>query len=1045
LCSKISLLCNFTAWHVTTAASLDAICGMRPSPSTLLGSTVTFDRAGRALIALESDAVSFVELASSTTIRIPVDNARAVAGFDDQIWIATHDDRLLRVDRAGHAIGQPCALRFSARAVLEPAPCGPPAALWASDPALALIDDFGQFGASDVPTCDLALPLTGRRFVAARGTRLTLPSGLVVALSSPPVAGTVMADGKSVVLLVANRQLVSVSLGTGRTTVCGTVAANVRVANRRGLAITQLDPRTVSLLELGSGRSAGMIHFDHDVRDLALDPDGRRLAVRAADGSIEIHELASLLRRPVVEIAPQIEPAPELAATDDLDDPEVITSACRADAAPSPSTTPLVCARLSALDPRVRPIAIAPSSARAQLDRELRTVSLWALEAIAAAWDTRKLGYGNEGKHPYEHEVGAILGMNRGFAAEYRVAAREQLLEHEIALASDPTWRAVSTPVGALIDELGLDPLALDLLLVVAAAALWGDVARLYGILANDGGRATVDELLVQELLVGRHDRHAIAAALDPLAPLVRLGVIHVGAKRARPFAELSIDPVIGDRLRAVNPALGPATTIRTTPRALASLDIPRPVLASAILDLARAGQQHRIVIRGSIGSGRRTLACALAHEAGRDVAVIDATALPRHPDLFLVELARSLRRAQLIGLVPCIVNLGEVTFDERAGREVAAETLRVQPGPIVIIAAPDETVPVGAGHTAIRLPVLPETERRAVWQRALAEVDRSVGNLDAIAARYKIGPGVVRQAVTAAVAAGIAPDDDAAPEIETYIRQTRDQRLGQYATRVERLATWSSVVFPPDILDSLRELVARVRYGRQVYDTWGMSRTMATSRGLTALFQGQPGTGKTLVAGVIARELGLDLYQVDLSKVMSKWIGETERNLSTIFDAAEDGQVVLLFDEADSLFAKRTEVRSSNDRYANLEVNYLLQRLDSFGGVAVLTTNSGNTIDQAFKRRLSFRLSFPFPDEETREQLWRAHLPPELPVTGPLALDTLARKYQLSGGYIRNACLRAAFLAAQDETSLHQGHLERAVALEFAEHGKLSNSGAIS
>src|SRR5262249_21781269 len=303
---------------------------------------------------------------------------------------------------------------------------------------------------------------------------------------------------------------------------------------------------------------------------------------------------------------------------------------------------------------------------------------------------------------------------------------------------------------------------------------------------------------------------------------------------------------------------------------------------------------------------------------------------------------------------------------------------------------------------------------------------------VDALAARYKIGPGVIRQAVAAARDGAGVSDGDAAPAIEAYVRQTRDVRLGQYARRVARLASWSSVVFPPDILDSLRELVARVRYGRQVYETWGMNRTMATSRGLTALFQGQPGTGKTLVAGVIARELGLDLYQVDLSKVMSKWIGETERNLSTIFDAAEDGQVVLLFDEADSLFAKRTEVRSSNYRYANLEVNYLLQRLDSFAGIAVLTTNSGNSIDDAFKRRLSFRLSFPFPDEDTREQLWRAHLPPELPIAGPLTLDALARKYQLSGGYIRNACLRAAFLAAQDETSLHQHHLERAVALEY-------------
>jgi SpoVK/Ycf46/Vps4 family AAA+-type ATPase len=223
------------------------------------------------------------------------------------------------------------------------------------------------------------------------------------------------------------------------------------------------------------------------------------------------------------------------------------------------------------------------------------------------------------------------------------------------------------------------------------------------------------------------------------------------------------------------------------------------------------------------------------------------------------------------------------------------------------------------------------------------------------------------------------------------------------------------------------------------------MARAMATSRGLTALFQGPPGTGKTLVAGVIARELGLDLYQVDLSKVMSKWIGETERNLATIFDAAEDGQAILLFDEADSLFARRTEVRSSNDRYANLEVNYLLQRLDAFEGIAILTTNSGGTIDPAFKRRLSFQLSFPFPDEETRAELWRAHLPRELPRAGELTFDALARKYQLSGGYIRNACLRAAFLAAQEETPLHQHHLERAVALEFAELGKLSTTGSIA
>jgi hypothetical protein len=418
---------------------------------------------------------------------------------------------------------------------------------------------------------------------------------------------------------------------------------------------------------------------------------------------------------------------------------------------------------------------------------------------------------------------------------------------------------------------------------------------------------------------------------------------------------------------------------------------------------------------------------------------VIDAVALPRTTDAFVPELARCLRRAQLAGLVPCVAHLDEVAFDDRAGREVAAEVLKLHPGPVAAILQPGAAPPFAAGHVAITLPVLDETERHQAWLHALAEARLQLDEVDSLAARYRIGPGLIRRAIAAARDAS-----EPTVAIEAFIRQTRDTRLGQFARRVDRLASWSNIVLPPDILDSLRELVGRVRHGKLVYDTWGMSRAMHSSRGLTAMFQGRPGTGKTLVAGVIARELGLDLYQVDLSKVMSKWIGETERNLATIFDAAEDGQVVLLFDEADSLFAKRTEVRSSNDRYANLEVNYLLQRIDSFEGIAILTTNSGTTIDQALKRRLSFRLSFPFPDEETREQLWRAHLPPELAIRGPLTFDTLARKYQLSGGYIRNACLRAAFLAAQEDTAVHQHHLERAVALEFAELGKLTSTGAL-
>ncbi|MEJ7601374.1 MAG: ATP-binding protein [Kofleriaceae bacterium] len=448
-----------------------------------------------------------------------------------------------------------------------------------------------------------------------------------------------------------------------------------------------------------------------------------------------------------------------------------------------------------------------------------------------------------------------------------------------------------------------------------------------------------------------------------------------------------------------------------------------------------------RIAVRGRPGSGRRTLLAAIAAEANRALGIVDVSVLPRRDGALAGAIAASARAAQLAGLVPCVLGLEDVAFGERDAREAVAEVLRGHPGPLAIVLPTEAAAPLDAGHIAIDLPCSPSTSASRCGS-ALADAGITVAAVAALAARYRIGPGTIHRALAALDRSALA--DDATPDLEAYLRQLRDTRLGAHARRVERLATWDRLVLPGDVTDSLRELIGRVRHRKTVFETWGMETAMSSSRGLTAMFSGPPGTGKTLVAGVIARELGLDLYQVDLSKVMSKWLGETERNLASIFDAAEDGQVILLFDEADSLFAKRTEVKSSNDRYANLEVNYLLQRLDSFEGIAILTTNAVKAIDPAFKRRLSFRLSFPFPDEETREQLWRAHLPPALPIEGELALDRLAHKYQLSGGYIRNACLRAAFLAAADETALTQHHLERAVTLEFAELGKLSNSGTI-
>jgi SpoVK/Ycf46/Vps4 family AAA+-type ATPase len=306
------------------------------------------------------------------------------------------------------------------------------------------------------------------------------------------------------------------------------------------------------------------------------------------------------------------------------------------------------------------------------------------------------------------------------------------------------------------------------------------------------------------------------------------------------------------------------------------------------------------------------------------------------------------------------------------------------------------------------------------------------------LASRWAVGPG------TAMRAAALVPAQAGAVEIDAAVRRLRADRLAGLADKVDRLATWSDLILPQDMIDSLRELIARVQHRDTVLRGWGMERVSSSARAVTALFQGGPGTGKTLAAGVLARELGYDLYRVDISRVMSRWLGETEKNLARIFDAASDGETILLFDEADTLFGRRTEVKSSHDRYANVETNYLLQRLDSWTGIAVLTTNFGTSIDPAFRRRLTLQLQFPFPDDDERTRLWRAHLPPTVPTTGELDLAAIATRFKLSGGYIRNAALRACYLAAGAGAALTTDHLVRAIQLEYRDMAKVAEGGRL-
>jgi SpoVK/Ycf46/Vps4 family AAA+-type ATPase len=250
-------------------------------------------------------------------------------------------------------------------------------------------------------------------------------------------------------------------------------------------------------------------------------------------------------------------------------------------------------------------------------------------------------------------------------------------------------------------------------------------------------------------------------------------------------------------------------------------------------------------------------------------------------------------------------------------------------------------------------------------------------------------------------------------------------QRLDELAQRVDTAAHWSDLVLPEGQLATLRQIGSQVRQRTRVHDQWGFARQGTRGLGVTALFTGESGTGKTMAAEVLANDLNLDLYRIDLSAMVSKYIGETEKNLRRVFDAAEDGGVILLFDEADALFGKRSEIRDSHDRFANIEVSYLLQRMEAYQGLAILTTNLKHSVDVAFLRRLRFVVSFPFPDQFQRESIWRAMFPPEAPHVG-LDFRKLAM-LNAAGGHIRNIALNAAFLAAETDTPIGMNHLLQA------------------
>jgi SpoVK/Ycf46/Vps4 family AAA+-type ATPase len=265
---------------------------------------------------------------------------------------------------------------------------------------------------------------------------------------------------------------------------------------------------------------------------------------------------------------------------------------------------------------------------------------------------------------------------------------------------------------------------------------------------------------------------------------------------------------------------------------------------------------------------------------------------------------------------------------------------------------------------------------------------------------------------------------------------------LAALSHKIEPKYTWEDIVLPDDALAQLHEVCQRVAHRHRVLGEWGFDRKLSLGKGVNALFAGPSGTGKTMAAEIIANALGLDLYRIDLARVVSKYIGETEKNLDRVFSAAENANAILFFDEADALFGKRSEVRDSHDRYANIEISYLLQKMEEYDGIAILATNLRQNLDDAFMRRLAFTVYFPFPDEASRRQIWTGIWtgiwPAETPLDSDIDLDFLARQFKLSGGNIKNIALASAFLAAEDKRPVTMAHLFQATRREHQKMGKV-------
>jgi hypothetical protein len=569
-----------------------------------------------------------------------------------------------------------------------------------------------------------------------------------------------------------------------------------------------------------------------------------------------------------------------------------------------------------------------------------------------------------------------------------------------------------------LTDGFGLTGFERSVLLLAAGPEL---VATVGDDLAAAGGGSRLTFGVALAVLPGAH-----WSALAPPAPLRRWGLVRLLDPLSPTRSPLVVDERVLHHLAGAGHL---DETLAAASRPLpAPAWLPAPFHAAADAVVSAWRLDRPAVVHGPQRSNTLAVVAAAADRIGLSARLVAGAEVPGEA-VERERLLRRLERETVLGAVAWVVDLTDVRPDDAAA---LARGLGGLEGPVAVVSGssegeqPPDAVEVAVGRLSVphRREAMATALRRGGTAVPEGESDESAGVFDLALDDLE----------------SVAREVGAGTPLWAACRARARARLGALATVVEPRAGWSDLVLPPSQTEQLRALVATMRHRATVLDDWGFAARTSRGLGATALFAGPSGTGKTMAAEVIARDLDLDLVHVDLSQVVSKWIGETEKHLRRVFDAAEDGGAVLLFDEADTLFGKRSAVRDSHDRYANLEVGYLLQRMESFRGLAILTTNARANLDQAFTRRLRTVVTFPYPDPALREELWSKAFPDSTPV-GALDRRRLA-ELDVTGGEIAAIALTAAYLAASEGSEVGPQYVRTAARWELAKTGRTPHAG---